>query len=206
MSLTVVGNEVASPDANTNHIRTVSSLSTANMFAQATLKTAGASLGVGARFPGSAVTETGYVWRYNGTDCQLFAVSAGSFTAIGSAYAAVLSAGAVLRIEVEGTSIRGLVDGVTRATATNSAVTAGGCGSLRISGTVGRLDDFAMGPLEVAVVPPATGTVTGSWAFAETVTGPEGIPGHGRGQLGVHRDARRFPAVTRRGRGSLVVQ
>ncbi len=166
-SLTVVSNEAASPDANTNHMKTVAVVSSSNMYAQATMKTSGASLGVGARFPSSA-SETGYVWRYNGTDCTLFVVSAGSFSSIGSAYTATLSVGAVLRIEVEGTAIRGYVDGVLRASATNSTVTSGGNGSLRIGGTAGRLDDYSIGLLTSV---PAAGSVAGTWTFAETVAG-----------------------------------
>jgi hypothetical protein len=142
--LVIAGNAAASPDGATNHTRNTTVASSADMWAQAKMSVAGTA-GVGARM--QAGTETGYVWRYNGSDCQLFAVSAGSFSSIGSAYSAVLPAGSILRIECQGTTIRGLVDGVVRATTTNSAVSAAGNGSMRIAGTTARLDDFAMGSL-----------------------------------------------------------
>jgi hypothetical protein len=145
-ALVISSNAVASPDANTNHMRNTTVSSSADTWTQAKMTVSGASMGVGARFPGTAV-ETGYIWRYNGSDCQLFAVSAGSYSSIGSSYAAVLAAGSILRIECQGTTIRGLVDGVVRATTTNSSVTTAGVGTLRIGGTAGRFDDFAMGSL-----------------------------------------------------------
>jgi hypothetical protein len=146
VALTVASNLLSSPDANTNHVATTHVAASADCWSQVYMTTAGAGQGVGARFQGPT-TETGYVWRYNGSDCQLFAVSSGSYSSIGSAYAAVLPAGSCLRIECQGTTIRGLVDGVVRATTTNSAVSAAGRGSIRISGTTARLNDFAMGSL-----------------------------------------------------------
>ena len=146
VALTVASNLLSSPDANTNHVATTHVAASADCWSQIYMTTAGAGQGVGARFQG-ATTETGYVWRYNGSDCQLFAVSSGSYSSIGSAYAAVLPAGSCLRIECQGTTIRGLVDGVVRATTTNSSVSAAGRGSIRISGTTARLNDFAMGSL-----------------------------------------------------------
>jgi hypothetical protein len=146
VALTVASNLLSSPDANTNHVATTHVAASADCWSQIYMTTAGAGQGVGARFQGPT-TETGYVWRYNGSDCQLFAVSSGSYSSIGSAYAAVLPAGSCLRIECQGTTIRGLVDGVVRATTTNSAVSAAGRGSIRISGTTARLNDFAMGSL-----------------------------------------------------------
>ena len=147
VALTVASNLLSSPDANTNHVYTTHVAASADCWSQIYMTTAGTGQGVGARFTPSGATETGYIWRYNGSDCQLFAVSAGSYSSIGSAYAAVLPAGYCLRIECQGTTIRGLVDGVVRATTTNSSVSAAGRGSIRISGTTARLNDFAMGSL-----------------------------------------------------------
>ena len=146
VSLTIVSKAFASPDANTNHMATVAVAPSADQWSQARMTVAG-TMGVGARFTPSGAAETGYVWRYSGSDCQLFYVSAGSFTAIGSAYSAVLAAGSQLRIECQGTTIRGLVDGVVRATATHSGVSAAGRGSLRMAGTTVRAKNFAMGVL-----------------------------------------------------------
>ncbi len=145
----------------------------------------------------SALTETGYIWRYNGSDSTLFVVSAGSFSSIGSAYSATLSAGDVLRLEVQGTAIRGYVNGVLRSSATNGTVTTGDRGSLRIGGTAARLDDFSIGSLAgggtfsfsgaaVGSTPALTipdGTSAGTWTFAGTASGTTSKTGTATGTL-----------------------
>lgn len=175
-SLTIVSNEVASPDTATNHMRTLADSPSANMYAQVEIRVGGA-IGVGVRFP-STLTETGYVWRYNGTECTLFRVTTGSFTSISSAYTATLPAGTILRIEAEGSTIRGLTDGVTRVSVTDATNT-GTRGSLRMgSSTTVRGDNFSMGAL-VAAIPVGSGT--GTWAFTGAAAGAVTKRGTGTG-------------------------
>jgi hypothetical protein len=145
-ALVISSNAVAGPNAGTNHARTVVAAPSADQFSEVTYTVvAGGSMGISARIQG--VAESGYVWRYNGSNCQLFVVTTGSFSSIGSAYTATLSSGMVLRLECEGTAIRGYVDGVLRASATNSGVTAAGNGGIRVEGTTARADNFLMGVL-----------------------------------------------------------
>lgn len=162
--LVIVSNSVTSPDAGTNHTATVPSVASADAYSELTITTIGGStsMGVGARL--QTGSETGYMWRYNGTNCQLFSVSTGSFTAIGSAYTATLTAPFTLRIECEGTAIRGYVDGVLRASTTSSVTSGAGHGSCRLQGTGVRGDNFAMGTLATA----ATGT--GALALSGSAT------------------------------------
>ena len=104
------------------------------------------STGVMIRLP-TSTSEAGYLWRYNGTDAQLFSVIGGSYNAIGSAYVASISAPFTLRIEAEGTAIRGYVNGTLRASATDSTVTAAGYSGMRLSSTAIRVDNFSTGTL-----------------------------------------------------------
>lgn len=129
---------------------TVPALPTAAGYAQLTITTGGggsSSQGVMIRMPGGT-TQTGYLWRYSGSGAtQLFVVSASTYTAIGSPYSATLTAPFTLRIEAQGSTIRGYVDGVQRQSTTDATNSSGTHAGVRLTGTTVRADDFEMGSL-----------------------------------------------------------
>lgn len=165
-------NQVKAGGAGTNHQRFGTISGSADQAAEIKMTVAGA-IGVGVRM--GASTETGYIWRYNGTECTLFRVTAGSFSSIGTAYTATLSANDVLRIEAHGSKIRGYVNGKMRAWADDATHSAAGYPSLRIGDTTVRGDDFVsdnvMHPVSVIEEQFTTNFATGPQAvtFAQPV-------------------------------------
>lgn len=148
VALKVIDNQASGSLASvTAGQRAVTPAGSTDHYAQMVVRTvAGNSIGVLARLTGSA--ETGYLWRYNGSNaCQLFRGSSGSYTALGSSYSAPLTAPFTLRIEAEGSTIRGYVNGVLRQTATDATHATGTYCGVRVVGNAVRVDDFEMGLL-----------------------------------------------------------
>lgn len=94
----------------------------------------------------ATAAQTFYVCDINNADTaalgtsqhvEIFAVSAGTFTLIGSTATLVVSAGDIIRVEAQGTTIRGLVNGVQKASGTNSALASGKVGLQWWGGTGG---------------------------------------------------------------------
>lgn len=122
-------------------IRAATAMSTSDNSAQVTIAATGAvSHGVWCR--GDSTLTQGYLWRNNGTSWDLFSVVGGSFSNIGT-YSAAAVAGDVAKIQAVGSTIKGLVNGVVRVTATNTAVTSGTSVGIRAeSSSLLRFDDF----------------------------------------------------------------
>lgn len=99
-----------------------------------------------------ATNQDLYMARYttNGNNWQLFKAVGGTFTQLGSNFGQTLTVDQAYRVKLEmrGTAIKLYVDGVERASATDSAVTATGKAGLRVqqaaTSAVGlQLDNFA---------------------------------------------------------------
>ena len=94
-----------------------------------------------------------YLWRNDGSTWQLYVNNAGSVYRHRSAYSAAAAPGDVARVEANGTTIKGYVNGVERASATDSTITTGKYVGLRIYASAGaRFDDFAGGDLGPAAL------------------------------------------------------
>lgn len=127
----------------------------------------------------ATAAQTFYVCDINNADTaalgtsqhvEIFAVSAGTFTLIGSTATLVVSAGDIIRVEAQGTTIRGLVNGVQKASGTNSALASGKVGLQWWGGTGGiaavslwTAGDFSSGSSPIGTIPrmfhPGKGTL-----------------------------------------------
>lgn len=82
---------------------------------------------------------------------QLHQVVSQSFTPIGTPFSGTINVGDVVRIEAEGTTIRGKVNGVTVTSATDSGIASGNPGIFMFDGgTNPAMDDFAAGDFTAA--------------------------------------------------------
>jgi hypothetical protein len=152
----IVSNQL-SPGAagGTIILRAATAAATDDNYSQVAIASATvASQGVWCR--GDATIANGYLWRNNGTQWDLFSVVGGSFTVIGTFVAAAAN-GDVMKVQAVGTAIKGFVNGVERASATNSAVATGknfGIRSESVSGV--RYDNYAGGDVSSGSDVPAT--------------------------------------------------
>ena len=103
--------------------------------------------GVTARNDG--VTSAHYLWSYSGSGFILYRTANGtSYTQLGSTYTAAPSQPITLRLEVEGTSIRGYVDGTLLASATDATYQTGRYAGMRKAGSgLLYVDSFEIGAL-----------------------------------------------------------
>ena len=139
----IVSNQAEPTTAGTAGSFYASLLATDDHYSQATLANiAGTSLGVAARASsiGTADSSTGalYLWRYNGSNSTGLLkkpASSSTYTAIGTAYSATLANGDVLKIEVNGSTIKGYVNGVERASVTDTDNATGKQAGFRTSGS-----------------------------------------------------------------------
>ena len=148
-------------------IRAATSMATSDHSAQVTIAaTTAVSQGVMCR--GDSTLANGYLWRNNGTNWGLFKAVSGTFTAIGTTYAAAAAAGDVAKIQVIGSTVKGFVNGVERASVTDTSVTSGTNTGIRSQSTSGlRYDDFSAAD----VVSGATLPIASSVETAQTLTG-----------------------------------
>ena len=139
---TIVSNQLSSGTAGgTIVIRAATAMATNDNSTQVTIAATGAvSHGVWCR--GNTGFTSGYLWRNDGTSWALFSNVGGSFTSIGS-YAAAAVAGDVAKVQAVGSTIQGFVNGISRVSVTNTAVTTGTSVGLRAESTnLLRFDDF----------------------------------------------------------------
>ncbi|MFD4596692.1 hypothetical protein ACFWPQ_01540 [Streptomyces sp. NPDC058464] len=125
-------------------LRAATAMVSNDNFAQITITaTTTASQGVWCR--GNSNISQGYLWRNNGSTWDLFSVVGGSFTNIGT-YSAAAVPGDVAKIQAVGSTITGYVNGVSRVSVTNTAVTTGTAVGVRSdSASAVRYDDFSAG-------------------------------------------------------------
>ncbi|MFD0074271.1 hypothetical protein ACFVIY_17740 [Streptomyces sp. NPDC127166] len=125
-------------------LRAAGTMDSNDNYAQATIAaTTAASHGVWCR--GNATLSFGYLWRNDGSEWTLFSVVGSTFTAIGN-YTAAAAPGDVAKVQAVGTTIKGYVNGVERASVTDTAVAAGtNVGFRSTSSSAIRFDGFAAG-------------------------------------------------------------
>jgi len=128
--------------------------------------------GVMGRESGASISAlNGYLGRYDQTDneFQLFKCVAGSFTALGTDYAASLSAGDTLELVMQGDQISVKVNGTTRiGPVTDTSITSAGTAALWMSNAVGTTTTgLHFDKVE---------TIEGAPATAYTMTGPTAGP------------------------------
>jgi hypothetical protein len=108
-----------------------------DQYAEITVQTKAAASDCGPTVRGATAAQTFYTCDINNADTaalgstmsvEVYVVSAGSFTLIGSTVNMVVSAGDVIRVEAQGTTIRGLVNGVQKVSGTNSTLSSGKVG------------------------------------------------------------------------------
>lgn len=164
----IVSNQLSpGSTAATVVVRAAGAMSSSDHYAQITIAaTTGVSQGVWCR--GDSTLNNGYVWRHNGTSSwDLFSVVSGTFTNIGT-FAASVSAGDIARVQAVGSTITGSVNGVTRVSVTNTAVTSGTSVGLRsMANSALRYDNFAAADMATS----AALTPAGSTGTAQTLTG-----------------------------------
>lgn len=125
-------------------LRAATAMATNDNYAEAKIvATAAVSQGVWCR--GNANITEGYLLRNNGTTWDLFLVSGGSFTVIGT-YTAVAAVNDVVRVQAVGSTIKGFVNGVERISVTNAVVTTGVNVGIRCESTASlKWDNFVSG-------------------------------------------------------------
>lgn len=139
---TLASNRLAAPTGGgTGVLRCGTPMATNDHSAQVTLAvTAAASMGVGCR--ADASFANGYLWRNDGTSWDLFSVVGGSFTGLAT-FAGAAANGDVAKVQAVGSTIKGFVNGVERASVTDTNIPTGLNTVIRSgsSATV-RYDDF----------------------------------------------------------------
>lgn len=163
-------------------LRTATAMATDDNSSQITVATtATASQGVWCR--GDATIANGYLWRNNGTSWDLFSVIGGSFLNIAT-FAAAAANGDVMKVQAVGTTIKGFVNGVERASVTDVGVVTGKNVGVRSESTSGlRYDNFTGADVGSGADVPATlagdggahaGTITATPEVLATLTGTGG--------------------------------
>jgi hypothetical protein len=131
-------------------------------YAEAAIQAKSAAADAAAACRCSTTPTNAYIYDVNDTDavalggsmeCQLYSVvGAGpAFTALGSPVTETVSAGDVIRTDANGTTIRGLRNGVQKVSVTNGALATGKPGLWAFS-TTATFDSFAAGDFSADVV------------------------------------------------------
>ena len=166
----IVSNRLSPGNAGgTIILRAATAMATSDHYVQITIATTtAASQGIWAR--GNSNITSGYLWRNNGSTWDLFSVVGGSFTNIGT-YSAAAGAGDVAKIQVQGTTITGYVNGVSRVSVTDSAVASGTNVGVRGESTnLLSYDDFSAADVSSGVSANAGNAAGTGAAGAPTIT------------------------------------
>lgn len=149
------GNQLAPGISSTAYVIYNSPVDTSDQYAEVVLATASASsMGVFAR--SDVGGNNFYLWRNDGSEWTLFYNFGGNFTSIGS-YVVPAVDGDVARIQCEGSTIKGFVNGVERVSVTDTVIPTGLYGGIRSApGSTTRYDNFVVSDLG-APVPADTG-------------------------------------------------
>lgn len=150
-----IDTNAAEPQAADSVARADADLSSADHAVQAsvTAQVATSNPGVLARFSAS-VGNTYYMWRdsNDGNVLQLFKRVTGTFTQIGLNVSETPSPTFTLRLTVSGSSLDGLLDGVSKRTATDTSITANVRTGLRDNVLGTKVDNFLAEDLAATVV------------------------------------------------------
>lgn len=84
-----------------------------------------------------------------------------AFTQLGSSATVTISAGDIITVECQGTTIRGKVNGVTKITSSDSDIASGSPGLYTGSGTTSTFDDWAAGDFGGGATAPKTRMLMG---------------------------------------------
>ncbi|MEH0586258.1 hypothetical protein QA942_20060 [Streptomyces sp. B21-106] len=163
----IVSNQLSPGSAGgTIILRAAGAMASDDNYAQVKITaTTAASHGVWCR--GNSNISSGYLWRNDGSQWDLFSVVGGSFTVIDS-YAASASVGDVAKVQAVGSTISAYVNGVQRVSLTNTHVTTGTSVGIRSESTSAiRFDDFAAGDVTAG----ATLGIASAAETAQPVTG-----------------------------------
>lgn len=166
----IISNQLSAGAAGgTIVLRAATAMASNDNYAQVTIAaTTSASQGVWCR--GNSDLTSGYLWRNNGTNWTLFKVVGGTFTSIGSAFVAAAAPGDIAKVQAVGSTIKGFVNGVERASVTDTAVTTGTSVGIRSDSTSAlRYDDFSAGDVSATVTGTATASFGGLTATASGV-------------------------------------
>jgi hypothetical protein len=139
---TIVSNQLSpGTTGGTVVLRAATAMSTSDNYAQVTITaTTPVSQGVWCR--GNSDLTSGYALRNNGSNWALFSVVGGAFTSIGT-YSAAAAVNDVAKVQAVGSTITAYINGVSRISVTNTAVTTGtSCGIRSEANTGLRYDDF----------------------------------------------------------------
>jgi hypothetical protein len=128
-------------DTGTVILRAAGAMDSSDHSAQVTIAVpAVASLGVWCR--GNSNISSGYLWRNDGSTWDLFSVVSSTFNVIAT-YAEPAAPGDVARVQAVGSTIKAFVNGIERASVTDTAVASGTSVGLRTGTVTGiRYDDF----------------------------------------------------------------
>lgn len=128
-----------------------------DQYAEVTVQTKPTASDCGPTVRGSTSVQSFYTCDINNGDTvalgstmtvEVYAVVATVFTLVGSTVNMVVSAGDVIRVEAQGTTIRGLVNGVQKVSGTNSSLSSGKVGIQCWQG-VSNFSLFAAGDFSV---------------------------------------------------------
>lgn len=149
-------------------LRAATTMASSDHYAQFTIAaTTSASQGVWCR--GNTNITSGYLWRNDGTNWNLFSVIGGSFTSLGS-YTAAAAPGDVAKVQAVGTSIKGFINGVQRVAVTDTNVSTGTSVGVRSESVAAlRFDDFSAA--DVTSDTTLTLTPVTEQSTAQTLTG-----------------------------------
>ncbi|MGW4525183.1 hypothetical protein [Amycolatopsis sp. NPDC004378] len=179
----IASNRLAAPaSGGTGIITCGTAMATDDNSAQVTIAVAAAvSCGVWCR--GDSVFGNGYLWRNDGTSWDLFRNQSGSFTVLATFAGAAVN-GDVAKIQAVGSTIKAYVNGVERASVTDTGIVTGKNTGLRCaaSGSV-RYDDFSAA--DVGGASNVTGTAAGPFgALTGTATGVRKVLGAAASSFG----------------------
>lgn len=122
---------------------------------------------------GSGSMQTGYwAWSDGLSDTAIMRVDSGVQTVLGTANTTTFVSGDVMRLELNGTAVRILKNGLLVLSVTDSTYSAGpvGMGGATATGTL-RIDNFLADALTGGGPPPGTHVVSGRGNFAVTSPG-----------------------------------
>ncbi len=137
---------------------------------------AGKSAGVAVRANNSSGDAYVFLYDVNDGAVRMYKFVGGSPTQLGTDVSVTGSIGSVLRLDAQGTTIRGIVDGVTKISVTDSAISAGSAGLYAGSTSCVPIDGWSAGDFVSSITGGLAATESGSDTLASTgAVGSNGI-------------------------------
>lgn len=163
-------NQVTAGGSYRSAVYTATSPATANFYSAASMRSDGTARGAGVcvRASSTAVTDYRYM-GYGGDAFYLEYLSAGTPTTLDTGAACTASTTYFLRLEANGTTIAGSVNGTADVTATHATLTGGGWGLAtygQLNSTNRQMDTWDGADLSAG----GAMTATMAWAFSQSAT------------------------------------